>query len=366
MNGQDSAKQGRFRASLAEAGLDALLVTRDANQRWLEGWTGTECYLLASAAGSWLVADSRYTEQAAEECRSAKVVQHRDPCPPYDEVIARLAAEAGFRRIGFEKTQLSFAQYDAIRTQLGKAGGAALVPTDGIVEKLRMEKSPSEIDCLRRACTAADRALELTLKDLREGMSELELARELESRMADAGADGPGFETIAAFGKRPSMPHAVPSAQVKLAKGDFILLDFGALAGGYRSDITRTVVFGKASAEQKNVYAAVLASQLASVEAMAVGASGKVPDAVARERIAAAGYPVFGYGVGHGVGLEIHELPFMSKRCEEVLAAGMVITNEPGIYVPGWGGVRIEDSVLVRPEGPECLTRFPKDRLLEL
>jgi Xaa-Pro aminopeptidase len=361
-----TAAQGRFFASIAEAGLDALLVTRDANQRFLEGWTGTECYLLASPRGSWLVADSRYTEQAAEECRTAKVVQHRDPCPPYDEVIARLVSEAGLKRVGFEKTQLSFAQYDAIKTQLGKVGGVELVPTDGIVEKLRMEKSPEEIECLRRACAAADKALELTLKGLREGMSELELARELESRMVDGGAAGPGFETIAAFGKRPSMPHAVPSAGVKLAKGDFILLDFGALVGGYRSDITRTVVFGKASAEQKKVYAAVLASQLASVEAMVVGASGKVPDAVARERIAAAGYPVFGYGVGHGVGLEIHELPFMSKRCEESLAAGMVVTNEPGIYIPGWGGVRIEDSVLVRPEGPECLTRFPKDRLLEI
>ena len=355
-----------FAEALGESRLDALLVTRDANQRFLEGYTGTECYLLASASASWLVADSRYTEQGAEECRSAKVVQHRDPCPPYEEVLASLIAAAGLQRVGFEKTRLSYAQFEAIRAGVEALGCVELVPTEGIVERLRMVKSPGEIALIRAACAAADRALEGALGSLREGMTELELAREIESRMVGAGADGPSFETIAAFGKRPSQPHAVPSSKVRLAPGDFILMDFGALVEGFRSDITRTVVFGKASAEQKKVYAAVLDSQLRSVESMVAGASGKTPDAIARERIRASGYAEFSYGVGHGVGLEIHELPFMSRRCGETLAAGMVITCEPGIYIPGWGGVRIEDSVLIREGGAECLTAFPKDHLLEI
>lgn len=357
---------GALSAALAREGLDALLVTRNANQRFLEGYTGTECYLLASAVGSWLVADSRYTEQAAGECRRAKVVQHRDPCPPYDEVIAKLASEAGFRRIGFEKTQVSFAQYDAIKAKLDALGGVSFIPTDGIVERMRMRKSAAEIELVRRACAAADAALEGMLGSLREGMSELELARELEARMVDAGADGPGFETIAAFGARASQPHAVPSAKVALKRGDFILLDFGALVEGYRSDITRTVLFGRASEEQRKAYAAVLEAQQRGVAAMVAGASGKEPDAIARKAVAAAGYPEFGYGVGHGVGLEIHELPFMSRRCEESLADGMIITCEPGVYLPGWGGVRIEDTVLIAGTEPERLTRFPKDKLIEV
>ncbi len=359
-------RSDRLRSSLADAGLDALLITRDANQRFLEGYTGSECYLLASGKGSWLIADSRYTEQAQGECVTAMVVQHRDPCPPYDEVIARLASEAGLKRIGFEKAKLSFAQYDAIRIQVERSGGIELAPTENIVERLRMLKDEAELALIRKACAITDAALESTLGILCEGMSELDLARELESRIAASGGEGAGFPTIAAFGARASLPHAVPRGDSKLRRGDFILLDFGVLVEGYRSDITRTVVFGAASAEQKKVYRTVLESQLRGVEAMAVSASGKLPDAVCRDSIRASGYPEFGYGVGHGVGLEIHELPFMSRRCEESLAQGMVITCEPGIYIPGWGGVRIEDTVLIRDSGPECLTRFPKDRLLEI
>lgn len=352
--------------AIANAGLDALLVTRDANQRFIEGYTGGECYLLVSKDGSWLIADSRYTEQAASECRSAKVVQHRDPCPPYDEVIAKLVVDGGFSRIGFETTQLSFAQYDAIRSRFGEKGGIEFVPTDGIVEKLRMVKTPEEIGHLRKACELTDRAFERMLGDLREGMSELELAHKLESHIVAEGGDGPGSPSIVAFGARPSLPHAVPLTGSKLRKGDFILVDFGVEVEGYRSDMTRTVVFGKASPEQKKVYATVLESQTRSVNAMTAGASGKIPDAIARDYIKASGYPEFSYGVGHGVGLEIHELPFMSRRCPETLANGMVITCEPGIYLPGWGGVRIEDSVLINDDAPECLTRFPKAKLLEL
>jgi Xaa-Pro aminopeptidase len=353
-------------SALASAHLDALLVTRDANQRFLEGYTGSECYLLVAPSARWLIADSRYSEQAGQECRTATVVLHRDPFPPYAEVIANLVRDHGLHRLGFEKTVLSYGQYEAIAAELAKLEGRELIPTDGIVERLRLVKRPDELEKVSTACAIADRALEETLGTIREGMSELELARGLEQQLAKAGADGVAFATIAAFGARSSQPHAVPSADVRLQRGDFILLDFGALHHGYRSDTTRTFVLGQAAPRQREVYAAVLEAQRKGIAAIRPGVSGREPDAVAREHTRSLGFPEFGYGVGHGVGLEIHELPFLSKQCEQVLAAGMVVTVEPGIYVPDWGGVRIEDTVLVTEAGSQCLTHFPKDTLLEL
>ena len=351
-------------SALTLANLDALLVTRDANQRYLEGYTGSECYLLISRAGRWLLADSRYAEQAGQECRTAAVVQHRDPFPPYAEVIAGLAREHGWSTIGFEKAVLSYGQYETIVAELAPLAG--FLPTEGMVERLRMVKRPDEIGLIRTACSIADRALERVLGSVREGMSELELARELEQQITAAGGDGVAFPTIAAFGARSSQPHAVPSAKVQLRRGDFILLDYGALHQGYRSDTTRTFVLGSADARQKSAYAAVLESQLKGISALRPGVGGREPDAVSRAHTMSLGFPEFGYGVGHGVGLEIHELPFMSRKCDDLLRQGMVVTVEPGVYLPGWGGIRIEDTVLVTDTGSECLTRFPKDTLLEI
>jgi Xaa-Pro aminopeptidase len=352
--------------ALSEAGLDALLITRDANQRYLEGYTGSECYLLASPRGRWLIADSRYTEQAAQECRTATVVQHRDPFPPYAEVIAALAKEQGLKRIGFEKAVLTYAQFEAISGELTKLEDTVFQPTEGHVERLRMVKTAEEITRIRTACAISDQALQNTLVRIRDGMSELELARELESQIIHAGGDGVAFSTIAAFGARASQPHAVPDAKVHLQRGDFILLDFGALYQGYRADMTRTFVLGSATERQKSAYAAVLESQLKGIEALRPGAGGREPDAVSRQHLLDHDWPEFGYGVGHGVGLEIHELPFLSRKCDQALQPGMILTVEPGVYIPQWGGIRIEDTVLVGDSGPECLTRFPKDTLIEV
>ena len=357
---------GPLELALGHAGLDALLVTRDANQRYLEGYTGSDCYLLVSPVGRWLIADSRYTEQAGQECRAASVVQHRDPCPPYAEVIAALVQKHGLRKIGFEKAVLTFGQYESIIGQIARIGGADFLPTEGIVERLRMVKGADELARVRTACTLADRALAGVLPAIRAGMSEQELARALEFELVTAGADGVAFPTIAAFGARASQPHAIPAADIRLHAGDLILLDFGAFYKGYRSDTTRTFVLGKANERQQAAYGAVLASQLKGIAAARTGASGREPDAASRGHLVEQGYPEFGYGVGHGVGLEVHELPFLSKVCETTLEPGMVVTVEPGIYLPGWGGIRIEDTVLVGEAGPECLTRFPKDTLLEL
>jgi Xaa-Pro aminopeptidase len=362
MDSNQAPDQGLDQA-LAEAGLDALLVTRDANQRFLEGYTGSECYLLASPKGRWLIADPRYSEQAAQECRTATAVSHRDPFPPYAEVIATLAKEHGLRRIGFEKATLTYGQYEAIALELGRLEGVQFLPTDGLVERLRMVKTPAEITDLRGACAIADRALEVTLGMIHEGMSELELARTLDNQMVLAGAEGVSFQTIVAFGAHASMPHAVPSAQTRLKPGDLILIDYGALYRGYHSDTTRTFVFGQATPRQQEAYAAVLGSQLKGIQAIRPGIEGREVDAASRAHVVAAGLPEFNHGIGHGVGLEIHELPFMNKKCQERLLPGMVVTVEPGAYLPGWGGIRIEDTVLVGVSGPECLTRFPKDTL---
>jgi Xaa-Pro aminopeptidase len=355
----------RLEAELKARGLDALIVTRDANQRFLEGYTGSDCYLLASGQASWLVADSRYTEQAERECRRARVAPHRDPHPPYAEVLARLASSAGFGRVGFEAACLSYAQYAALMAAF--EGGPELVPTESVVEKLRMVKEGGALELIERACAIADRALEAVLSEIREGVSELDVDRELEYRIRQLGGERSGFETIVAFGARSSQPHAVPSAEAKLAEGDLVLIDYGVLLGGYRSDTTRTFVLGRSSARQREVYGLVLESQRRGIEAMVAGASGAEPDAVARGYLAErCAEGVFSYGLGHGVGLEIHEEPFMSRRCEIILEGGMVVTCEPGLYLPGWGGVRIEDSVLIGEGGPRCLTSFPKESLIEL
>lgn len=357
---------GSLETALEQARLDALLITRDANQRYLEGWTGSECYLLVSPKGRWFIADSRYIEQATQECRHAKTVQHRDPFPPYAAVIAGLAKEHGLKRIGFEKAVLTYAQFELVQAELARLEGSAFVPTEGLVERLRMVKTAEEVEKVRRACAIADQALQGTLGLIREGMSELELARELEAQLIREGAEGPAFHTIAAFGARASQPHAVPDAHVRLKPGDFILLDFGALHQGFRSDMTRTLVFGKATDRQKAAYGAVLESQRKGIEAVRPGASGQAPDAASRRHLVAGGWPEFAYGVGHGVGLEVHELPFMSRTCDLALQPGMTLTVEPGIYLPGWGGIRIEDTVRVTETGAECLTRFPKDTLIEV
>lgn len=350
---------------LAEAGLDALLVARDANQRFLEGFTGTECYLLASPRGRWLIADPRYSEQAALECRTAGTVNHRDPFPPYAEVIATLAREHGLGRIGFEKATLTYGQYEAIAEELGKQESTRFLPTEGLVERLRQVKTTSEIETLRAACRIADRALEATLEVIREGMSELELARNLDHQLVQAGAEGVSFPSIVAFGAHASQPHAVPGPK-PLQPGDLVLIDYGALHQGYHSDTSRTLVFGRTTPRQRETYAAVLAAQLKGIAAIRPGIQGREVDAAARDHLVGAGFPEFNHGVGHGVGLEIHEMPLMNRKSEEPLQAGMVITVEPGVYLPGWGGIRIEDTVLVSERGPECLTHFPKDTLIEI
>ena len=350
-----------LRKNLSSEGLDAILVTSDANQRYLEGYTGSECYLLVTLDATYLIADSRYTELAANDCRFAKVVQHRDPCPPYNEVIRGICASSGVKRLGFEKNSASFTQYDDISRSFANTD-MELVPTSDICERLRIYKDDEEKRYTIKACEIADKALYELLPKMKQGVSELDMVYELEYLMGKGGSECVSFQTMVLFGAGSSRPHAVPSHNVKLRAGDLILIDYGAVYNGYRSDTSRTFVSCEADSRQNEQYERVLKSQLAAIAAIKHGVLAKTVDEISRSMLSGEG--CFTYGLGHGVGLEIHELPFIRRTSDYMLERDMVITVEPGVYVPGWGGIRVEDTVIVDDECAQVLTKFPKDRLI--
>lgn len=353
----------RLRTLMAERNIGGLLITKDENQRYLEGFKGSECYLLVTQRSVSLIADSRYTESAGNECRSADIVPHSTPHPPYNEAISALCAGEGIVRLGFEEDCVSYSQYRVLAESLSSVK-TELVPSGGLCEEIRAVKDERETEFIRRACSIADGALEKMLPSVKEGVSESELVAELEYLMTRGGADGPSFPTMVLFGAKSASPHAVPSHDAKLRTGDLILIDFGAKYEGYCSDTTRTFVFGKASSVQKARYDRVLTSQKAGVAAVRAGVRAAEVDAVSRGMLEGEG--CFKYALGHGVGLEIHELPMLRGSSDTVLKSGMVLTVEPGLYIPGRGGIRIEDTVLVTDGGREILTRFPKESLIEL
>ena len=348
---------------MAEEKLDAVILTKPQNQRYLEGFTGNDCYMVASPAKNFLIADSRYTEMAAKECRTAEVCPHRHPYPPYGEVIAKIIADNGFKRVGFERDHMKWGQYDDIAKVIG--GSAEMVAATDLIERIRAVKTPEETALLGAACKIADRALWDLLPCIKPGVSEADIKTELEYRLKVGGADSFSFDTMVLFGARASQPHANSQSDVYLRQGDFVLIDYGASYCGYKSDTTRTFVCGKASDEQRSAYETVVRSQAESLALVRPGANGNDINKAALDVIEKAGYPLYGYGVGHGVGLEIHEEPFMRQKRDVFLEANMVLTIEPGIYKPGWGGIRIEDTVLVTENGYRILTSFPKE-LMEL
>jgi Xaa-Pro aminopeptidase len=279
-------------------------------------------------------------------------------------VVARLAGDNRLRRIGFEKDIISWGMYDDI-SKAAAGVGTELVPVSSLVERIRARKTPQEILSIESACRIADSALEDVLPLAKPGISEMDMKVELDYKLRTGGADEVSFDTMVLFGARPSQPHANSRRDVRLKGGDFILIDYGACVNGYRSDTTRTFVCGRASDEQKKAYETVLKSQLASVEMVSPGANGLDINNRALGIIKGDGLPAFEYGIGHGVGLEIHEEPFLRQNTDVTLETGMIVTIEPGTYRPGWGGIRIEDTVLVTEDGHRVLTRFPKE-LIEI
>lgn len=358
-----SSRRAALRELLSDAGVDALLVTHLVNIRYLTAFTGSNAALLVHVEGeahSRFCTDGRYRARAAEQVPELETVVERASAL----ALAGACSGWGVRRLGFESDSVTV---DAHVAMARAAEGAKLERAPGLVQRLRVLKDDGEIATLRAACTAADRAFAdlLAADGLRPGRTERDVALDLENRMREHGAGGPAFETIVAAGAHSALPHHSPTA-AELRAGDLVTLDFGALVDGYRSDMTRTVVLGAAAEWQRELHGLVAAAQAAGRAALTPGTSCSAVDAAARDVVEAAGRgPEFVHGLGHGVGLEIHEAPALARTGTGELAERMVLTVEPGVYVEGRGGVRIEDTLVVRDGEPDLLTRTSKE-LLEL
>ena len=345
----------QLRRVLGQEGLDAFLVAEPANVTYLSGFSGDSTWLLVAADHAWLITDGRFTEQAAAEAPQCEVVRHKVSLV---KSTAELFAASGARALGFSPAELSCATYGELA---GALDGVEPTPKKGLVEKLREVKDEDEIGRIRRAAEVADAAFRTACASLAAGQTEADVANRLDYEMRRLGAHKPCFDTIVAARQRSSLPHAQATRAV-VEQGDALLIDWGCERDLYCSDCTRVVFLGPPDARWGEIYGIVREAQAKGVAAVRPGAALKEVDAAARGHIAAAGYgEQFAHGLGHGVGLRVHEGPTMNARAEAALAEGMVVTVEPGIYIPGWGGVRIEDTVVVRKDGPEVLTSLPKD-----
>jgi Xaa-Pro aminopeptidase len=342
-------------SGLAERKLDGLLVAFSPNLRYLTGFTGSNGSLLVPGGKSILFTDPRYQIQAVQEvtCR-VKIAKG----PLLTEVAAAIA-RLGLKRIGYEPTRMTCDAYERLKSHLPMK--TSLEPVKGWIEALRMVKSPEEMARIRRSVETNSRAFEQAVARVRPGMTEQDLAAELEYRMRRLGAEKPAFETLVAAGARSALPHAQPTT-ARLQPRGLVLVDMGAQQDGYASDMTRMLFLGAPGARVKRVYRAVLEAQLAAIAAVRAGVSTAAVDRVARKVLRGYGLDrAFVHSTGHGLGLEIHEPPRLGKRDKGRLEAGMAITIEPGVYLEGFGGIRIEDTVLVTENGCEILTSTSKD-----
>ncbi|MEJ2859739.1 M24 family metallopeptidase [Actinomycetospora flava] len=358
--GGHARRRDALRDLLREAGLDALLVTDLINVRYLTGFTGSNAALLVHAGDdadggedrTVLATDARYTTQAAAQTPDLAMLVER-ACAP-----ALLTGRDG--RIGFDSAHVTVDGHADLMTALAD-GELARAP--GLVERLRAVKDEGEIDALRQACAAADVALAgmIAHSGLEPGRTEREVARELEERMREAGAEAPSFDTIVAAGAHAAIPHHHPT-DAPLAVGDLLTMDFGALVDGYHSDMTRTLIVGTPADWQRDLHALVAEAAAAGRAALRPGTATRDVDAAARDVITAAGFgEQFVHGLGHGVGLVIHEAPAVSATATATLEAGMTVTVEPGVYLAGRGGVRTEDTLVVTDAGAVPLTQSPRD-----
>lgn len=355
---------GRLRTGLAGLGLDGLLVCDRANVRYLSGFTGSSAWLLVGGDRAVFLTDGRYEQQAVDELAAdvefVLVVSRNGALAAMAEHAAQ---EFAGTTVGFESSHLTYAQW---RHLDDAAPSVAWVAAADVVEGLRAVKDAEEIGALERAAEIAAQALRATLSLVKPGASEVEIASELEYRMLVLGADRPAFETIVASGKRTAFPHATTGRR-RVREGDLLLCDFGARWQGYRSDLTRTFVIGTPTRLQSRRYELVLAAQRASIGRLRPGVLGSEVDAAARQVFAREGVEShFRHSTGHGLGLEVHEGPRLGKKSEQQLESRMVVTVEPGLYFPGWGGIRIEDDFVICTDGPRPLVDLEKERLVAL
>ncbi len=359
-----------LRASFATHGLDGLLVSQPESRYYLSGYTGHDLpprdsagYLLIGATQALLLTDPRTTEQAQQQAPEYEVVTYgsgnRGPA-----AVAQAAAKLGLQRLGFESIHLPYAIWNEIRSDLPPS--IELAPVDRIVDNLRIIKDAEELACLQEAIDVLDRCLADVLRRTEPGFAERQVARMVETYLLEH-ADGSSFPSIVASGPNASIPHAVPTDR-RIEEGEVLKIDIGARASGYCSDMTRTVCFGEPrDARLVELHGIVLEAQEQTEAQLRPGMTGREADSIARDIIAKAGYGhAFVHGLGHGIGLEVHEPPSLSQsRGEDVLRPGMVFSVEPGIYLPGWGGVRIEDLVVLEENGARVLCHSPKTLVVQ-
>jgi Xaa-Pro aminopeptidase len=350
------SRRDRLRKLLGKADVDTLLVTSCPNVTYLTGFTGDDSFLLVTRSGQILLSDARYTTQLEEECPGLDL-RIRVPGETMLDGAVNLCKQAKISRLGIEGDSMTVGYHQRLAS---KASKVDLVTTTGLVEQLRMIKDKEEIAEIRQAVAIAEKAFAVVRAALRPEQTEKEIADALENQMRLFGGRGASFTPIVGVGDRSALPHYRP-AQRRIGDGDFVLIDWGAIGRLYMSDLTRTLVTGKIPPKLQRIYGVVLKAQLQAIEAIRPGKTCEEIDTVARSVIAKAGFgKQFGHGLGHGLGLQIHEAPRFAERQSTKLEPGMVMTVEPGIYLPGFGGVRIEDDVLVTRTGCEVLTSVPK------
>lgn len=339
------------------ADADALLVTHFTNVSYLTGFTGDDSYLLVSPREAVIISDFRYVEQLASECPGLRT-HIRTTAVTMPDAVAEVIGSAKIGRLAVEADSLTVSLYNHLA---GKLTHVALRPTSNLVEQLREIKDAQEIAQLRTAISCAEQAFAILRTKLRRDRTEKELADELDHQQRLLGAERSSFPTIVAAGARAALPHARPTNE-PIGDAELLLVDWGAVCGHYGSDLTRVLVTAKISPKLEQIYGLVLKAQQRAIDAIAPGKTGREIDAIARQVIESAGHGEhFGHGLGHGIGLNVHEGPRVSVTNDKPLAAGMVVTIEPGVYLPGWGGIRIEDDVLMTETGHEVLTHCPKE-----
>lgn len=350
-------RMDKLRALMQKETIDGYLVTSPANLRYLTNFTGTAGLAVITLDKAFFLTDFRYTEQASEQVQAMTIIQHQGDVV---SEIVKLVESEGISALGFEDAFLTYSEYSVFEEVID----AELAPASGLIESLREQKDDGEIAIIEKACAIADEGFDHVLKMIRPGMTEIEVANQLDFYMRSLGATGTSFDTIVASGLRSALPHGVASEKM-IEQGDLITLDFGCVYQGYVSDITRTFAIGDPGQQLKDIYQVVLAAQQKVLEVAQAGVTGAQLDAVARDVITDAGYgEAFGHSTGHGIGMEIHEGPNISRSNDVPLKVGNVVTDEPGIYLAGLGGVRIEDDLVILAEGNRVLTQSPKELII--
>lgn len=352
----EQQRRDKIRRQIKKHGLDAILISDEINVGYLTGFTGDSSYLLIGPANDILISDSRYTTQIEEECGPIEK-EIRGAGSTTLSLVVNTLKKIKARRVGCESHKISKSLFDQIDSALATS---ELVDAGPMVETLREIKDAGELTEIRRSIDLAERTFEVIRSSLRGEQTEAEIASNLEHQIRMFGGDRCAFDPIVGVGERAALPHAVKTNK-RIEESPLVLIDWGAKAGRYMSDLTRVLVTGKPTRKLEKIYNVVLQAQLNAIKEIKPGVSVKSIDRAARGFIEEAGYgKKFGHGLGHGFGLEIHESPFLSSNSDKTLKTGMVVTIEPGIYLPGWGGVRIEDDILVTKSGCEVLTSVPK------